>query len=228
MADHATETMQETSLAAAVRLHDEGLAGNKEAVRKARTALRALHEQNPGDDTVKAYYGSSLALSARDSTRTVDRIDLAREGLSLLDQVVAAQPNNRVFRLMRGKIAYRLPENIFHRTETAIDDYVKLIDAEMRQPGLLDEKAYATLVYELGDAFFRTKRTSEARVCWKHLRKLTNDPKLLSMARTKLGMRKYAQSGSSKSNKLSFEPSDVVGMLIGLAGASLLRFAQRK
>lgn len=228
MADPNTETLQETPLAAALRLHDEGLAGNKEAVRKARAALRALHEQNPRDDTVKAYYGSSLALSARDSTRTVDRIDLARQGMALLDQVVAAQPNNRVFRLMRGKIAYRLPEGIFHRTDTAIGDYAKLIDAEMSQPGLLDKKAYATLVYELGDAYFRTKRTTEARVCWKHLRKITDDPKLISLSRTKLSMRKYAQSGSGKIDKLSFEPSDVVGMLIGMAGATLLRFARRK
>lgn len=229
MTDQGQDPYVPQRFADAVRLHEEGRAGNKEAVRKARAELQSLYELHPEDANVKAYYGSALTLAARDFANSFERLRLAKQGLSLLDEAVAGDPNNRLFRMMRGKIAYRLPEAIFHRTETAIKDFAVLIDAEMQRPGTLDAATYATLVYELGDAYSRTKRSAEARVCWKHLKNISNDPALLSKANARLSAAKAASDSSSMKRKnKSLRPDDIVGMLIGLAGASLLRFAQRK
>ncbi len=212
-------------LAAAVRQHNEGVAGNKEAVRRAQAQLKLLHAQYPGSAVVKAYYGSTLALSARDSSRPSERLHLAKQGLALLDEAVAAEPQERSHRLLRGKIAYRLPEPFFHRTGTAIEDYAMLIDHELTNPGTLDRKAYAQLVYELGEAYYRIERPKEAKLCWSMLPKLTDDAKLTGLAKVKS---KSASRRMSAPANDKFELRDLAGVIIGLAGASLLSFTKRK
>ncbi|MBO9598069.1 MAG: hypothetical protein J7559_09675 [Cohnella sp.] len=224
-----TATVPELSfndrLAAAVRLHSEGVSGSKEAVRRAQAQFKSLHMQYPDNAAVKAYYGSSLALMARDSLRPSERLNLAKQALALLDEAVAAEPEERMHRMLRGKIAYHLPEPFFHRTDTAIEDYAMLIDHELTNPGSLDRKAYAQLVYELGEAYFRTQRTKEAKLCWRMLPMLTSDEKLIHLSSVK---------SKSANRKLSASPDDpfelrgLAGVIIGLAGASLLRFAKRK
>ena len=212
-------------LAAAVRLHNEGVAGSKEAVQRALAQLKSLHEQYPGSADVKAYYGSALALAARDSRRPSERLNLAKQALALLDEAVAAEPKERSYRMLRGKIAYRLPEPFFHRTDTAIEDYAMMIDHELTNPGSLDRKTYAQLVYELGEAYYRTQRPKEAKLCWSMLPKLTDDTKLLSLARVKknTATRKMSAPANDK-----FELRDLAGVIIGLAGASLLSWTKRK
>lgn len=212
-------------LAAAVRLHNEGVAGNKEAVQKAQAQFKSLHEQYPGSAKVNAYYGSTLALTARDSHRPSERLNLAKQALTLLDEAVAAEPEERSHRMLRGKIAYRLPEPFFHRTDTAIEDYAVLIDHELTNPGSLDRKTYVQLVYELGEAYYRTQRPKEAKLCWSMLPKLTDDEKLIQLARvkTKTANRKLSAPANDK-----FELRDLAGVIIGLAGASLLNLTKRK
>jgi len=215
----------ESRLAEAIGDHNAGVAGNKAAVQRAQAQFQSLREQYPDNATVLAYSGSTLALMARDALKPVERLDLAKQGLALLDQAVAAAPGEPSFRMLRGKIAFRLPEAIFHRTETAIEDYVVLINMELLNPGSIEEKTYATLVYELGVAYYRMKRMKEARLCWSMLPKLTEDAELLALARTKntsLGRR----TDASKSEP--FAMRNLAGALIGLAGASLLSFAKRR
>lgn len=212
-------------LASAVRLHREGVAGSKEAVQRAQVQFKSLHEQYPDSAAVKAYYGSTLALMARDSLRPSERLNMAKQALALLDEAVAAEPEERSHRMLRGKLAYRLPEPFFHRTDTAIEDYAMLIDLELSNPGSLDSKTYAQLVFELGEAYYRTQRPKEAKLCWSILPKLSNDEKLINLARvkSKSASRKLSASANDK-----FELRDLAGVIIGFAGASLLNFTKRK
>ncbi|WP_027085918.1 hypothetical protein [Cohnella panacarvi] len=223
------ETVPELSfddrLAAAVRHHNEGVAGSKEAVQNAQAQFKSLHAQYPGSAIVKAYYGSTLALMARDSNRPSEKLDRAKQALALLDEAVAAEPGRRSHRILRGKVAYRLPESFFHRTNTAIEDYAMLIDYELANPGSLDRKTYAQLVYELGEAYYRTERPKEAKLCWSMLPKLTNDEKLIRLASVK--SKSAIRSMSAPAND-KFELRDLAGVIIGLAGASLLKFTKRK
>lgn len=162
---------------------------------------------------------------ARDALKPAQRLDLAKQGLALLDEAVAAAPDEPSFRMLRGKIAYRLPEQFFHRADTAIEDYAMLIDIELQNPGSIEKKTYATLVYELGVAYYRTKRMKEAQLCWSMLPKLTDDAKLLTLARSK----KTSVSNRTDASKSdTFEMRDLAGVLFGLAGASLLSFAKRR
>jgi tetratricopeptide (TPR) repeat protein len=212
-------------LSAAIRKHNEGVAGSKEAVQRAQALFKSLHEQYPDNAAVKAYYGSTLALMARDANRPSDRLGLAKQGLALLDEAVAAEPEERSLRMLRGKIAHRLPEQFFHRADTAIEDYAMLIGHELENPGSLEQTTYAQLVYELGEAYYRTNRLKEAKLCWSMLPKLTNDGKLINQSRAK--NKTVSRKLSSPANE-KFELRDLAGVIIGIAGASLLRFTKRK
>lgn len=224
--DNAPTELLNNKLSDAIRMHNEGVAGSKEAVRSAQAQFQSLRAQYPDNATVKAYYGSTLALMARDAIKPAEKLDLAKQGLALLDEAVASDPYESSFRMLRGKIAFRLPEQFFHRTETAIEDYAFLIDSELQDPGSLEQTMYATLVYELGVAYYRIQRIKEAQLCWNMMPKLTNDAKLLSLVNAKknsLGRKESAPTDDK------FEIRDLAGIIIGLAGASLLKsFSKRK
>ncbi|MFC5530400.1 tetratricopeptide repeat protein [Cohnella yongneupensis] len=209
----------------AILAHNEGVAGSKDAVARAHALFQSLRSQYPKNLTVKAYSGSVLALMARDESNPFDRLDLAKQGLELLDEAVTDEPSNLTFRMLRGKISYRLPEPFFHRTETAIEDYVMLIHSEMRKPGTLEQKTYETLIYELGDAYQRTERPKQAQVCWNKLQKLTNDSRLLDQVNEK---QQTVKAASAPKGNQPLKARDFASLAVGLVGASLMGFALRK
>ncbi|MFD0672349.1 hypothetical protein [Cohnella sp. GCM10027633] len=226
-------TKRDRRLASAIRVHNDAVSGGQEAVAKAEAVWGQLRLRFPDDAAAKAYYGSVLTLKARDAETPADKLTIARKGLGLLDEAVAAEPGNRTFRLIRGRICYRLPEPFFQRAETAVEDYALLIDEEIRRPGSLEKKEFATLVYELGEAYYRTERLPEAQVCLKKLETLTTDSKLLTLARTRQRVIAFkldrARNGPSDSSQATpFELRDWVSVVLGAVGAAALSFAHRQ
>jgi tetratricopeptide (TPR) repeat protein len=176
----------EQRLAEAINLHNEGVAGNTGSVWEASRVLEELRVDHPDRPIADAFLGSVMSLIARDETNPLTRFQWVQRGLKLLDDAVASDPSDSRIRMLRGNVAYRLPEQFFQRTETAIEDYLVLIEGELRNPGSISIETYNKLIYELGEAYHRINRVQEAELCWSKLLKQTNDPKYRRLIEQKM------------------------------------------
>lgn len=148
----------------AIKLHEDGIKGNKVAVKKAYTALKELHEQQPADLKIKSYYGSATTLLARDASSVTDKMKYALEGLKHLDQVVESSPDFIPARMLRGNVAYRLPELYFQRTATAIEDFRYLLDVTESDDSILSEQEYVEMLKNLVEAYKRVNQSENAKI----------------------------------------------------------------
>lgn len=169
----------------AVNLHMEGVKGSASAALEANRQLELLRKSYPGDPVVTAYYGSTLVLVARDKSKTLEKMRLSNAGMKLLDESVAASPQDAVIRLLRGKNAQQLPERYFQRTRTMIEDYTFLLEQHLRGGALPSTVTYAELVQELGAGFARIGRNQEASELWTRLERLNGDPSRSSLLKQK-------------------------------------------
>jgi len=211
----------------AVNLHRAGITGDANAVEEANRLLEQLRLDYPGRPLADAYHGSAMILTARDKTKVMEKLKWARRGLKLLDDAAAADSQDTMIRLLRGKAAYNLPEKYFHRTETAIEDFGFLIERDVESSGLLEREEYLELIYELGDANYRIGRNQAAAMSWSRLAQAAGEhPRFLNLARQKL------QTVEGKPDK-SVDPSDSVSLLalaIGVVargtGSALIAWSQ--
>lgn len=169
----------------AIRLYKEGVTGSVTAVQEANRLLERLRFEN-ASPLVDAYHGATMILIARDKTKPLDKLKWSKNGLKLLDKAVAAAPQDRLIRLLRGKAAYKLPEKYFRRTQTAIEDYTFLIDQEIRHEDILKPEEYSELIYELGEAYYRIGQNQDAAKYWRRLENQTQDPKLQQLLKQNL------------------------------------------
>jgi hypothetical protein len=176
----------------AIRPYMGGVKGDATAVLEAERLLGQLRLDFPNQPVADAYHGSAMTLIARDKRNPVDKLSWSRRGLELLDQAVAAAPQDRTIRLLRGKAAYKLPEEHFRRTETAIADYHFLLERELAGPPIFGNEELSVLLDELGEAYFRIGRNEDAGVSWRRLEQVALDPQV------KLSVRQKLQSLSGK------------------------------
>ncbi|MCD9026457.1 hypothetical protein [Cohnella silvisoli] len=195
--NESDQAVFEQRLAAAVDLHNEGLGGSTKAVWEAHRVFEKLRTDYPGQPIADAFHGSIMSLIARDESNPMIRFQWVRRGLKLLDGAVASTPSDNRIRMLRGNIAYRLPEQFFHRTETAIGDYLFLIDKELRNPGSIPNHTYEKLIYELGEAYHRISRLQEAEFCWSRLLKQTADSKYQHLIKQKMSTANGESSNDS-------------------------------
>lgn len=222
--DSPPDAAFEHGLDSAIRLHRQSVEGDANAAKKANVAFQRLRDEHPGHPIADAYHGSVIALMARDEPNVMQKMQLAKSGLDLLDQAVAAEPRDRTIRMLRGKIAYRLPESFFRRTETAIEDYIILIDDEIRSPGGFDKDTYSTLISELAEAYERINRHEEAEHCWKSLSRLTDNPAHRKLAQRKLRPENNQSSPSNAGPVKPPELRDWIGAAVLVAGVSVVRW----
>ncbi|RIE00504.1 hypothetical protein [Cohnella faecalis] len=95
--------------------------GNAEAVKEADASSSAA-PRLPRQSGRDAFHGSVKAMLAR--TRPTWRaISEAIDGLSLLDEAVAASPQDVTIRILRAKSLIGFP-SLYSNDETTIEDYV--------------------------------------------------------------------------------------------------------
>ena len=74
-------------------------------------------------------------------------------------------PRDTAVRMLRNSAASLLSDRSLYPVETAIENYIHLIEWELRQPGSLDKETYYRMIYELGKAYQRVDRFQEAEYC---------------------------------------------------------------
>ncbi|MEW6181574.1 MAG: hypothetical protein AB1500_00130 [Bacillota bacterium] len=161
----------------AADLHQRGVAGDKEAVKKAHSLLKKIRNSAPRNEVVEAYFGSATALLGRDSLDPNERFKKAKKGLKILDEAVSNVPDNTEVRTVRAYVCYRLPENFFHRTATAIEDFSYLASRYEKDPKVFSEAFYCRILYDLGASYKRLGRKQEAESTWRKLMSRTKDDK---------------------------------------------------
>ncbi|QNF30506.1 tetratricopeptide repeat protein [Metabacillus elymi] len=153
---------QNEPLNAAIELHNEGIMGNKQAVKSAYNSLKDLAKQDKNNLEIQAYLGSATTLLGRDANSVTDKMKYALEGLKLLDAVVESAPNLVIARLLRGNVSFRLPEMYFQRTSTAIEDFSFLVQAYEKDSSILTESEYNEVLKNVIEACKRSNQLEKA------------------------------------------------------------------
>ncbi len=176
-----TENPPVDIFAEAVNLHNIGVDGDKEAVKKAYKMFKKICADNPQDCLAEAYLGSATALLGRDEIDPNQRFKLALDGLKILDRAVSKEPDNIEIRILRGFVCHRLPEMYFHRLATAIEDFNCVVSRYERNGKTFSHDFYCKILFELGLDYKELDRHEEAHSIWKKLLSVTSDPKYIEL-----------------------------------------------
>ncbi|MBU7007092.1 hypothetical protein [Phosphitispora fastidiosa] len=199
MADKHDQRPEADSFTTAVNLHNTGVDGDKDAVKKAHKMFKKICADNPGDCLAEAYLGSATALLGRDEIEPNRRFKLALDGLKILDRAVSKEPDNIEIRILRGFVCHRLPEIYFHRLGTAIEDFTYVISRYERNKKLLKRDFYCKLLFELGIDYKQLERIEEAHLTWQKLLSVTSDPDYVELLK-----REGFEAGSETSGRPRF------------------------
>lgn len=112
-------------------------------------------------------------------------MNLAKRGLKALDQAIKAEPNNSEIRVLRGNVAFRLPEIYFKRTKTAIEDFQFLIKGYEDKRNNISKEQYSEFLLNLGIAYKTLGDNQNAENIWGKLLKMNNSKykKIIEKAR---------------------------------------------
>ncbi|CAG7650264.1 hypothetical protein PAESOLCIP111_06043 [Paenibacillus solanacearum] len=144
------------------KLHAKGVDGDKKAAKNANEKLAKLREAEPSDALIEAYYGSSLALLARDAAKPLEKADKAQEGLDALNRAVKLDPGHKEIRLLRANVCVRLPESYFQCSRTAIEDFTFLLDRYKENSSYLSHKQVSEILRQLSTAYQNAGNPAEA------------------------------------------------------------------
>lgn len=147
----------------AKKLLDDGIEGNKKAAKSANEKIKQIRGSQPGNALYEAYYGASVALLARDAARLSEKEELALEGLDALNNAVAGDPDHKEIRMLRAGVCLKLPDDYFQTLETAIGDYVYLLDRMSRQRDYLSAKQAREVLGKLAQAYREAGKTAQAQ-----------------------------------------------------------------
>lgn len=114
-------------------LYRRGLAGDKEAVTQCIDKLEAAVQREPANQLARVYLGSSYTLRSRDLGFGPKKLQALRHGLALMDEAVAAAPNEPKVRLARALTTSSLPA-IFGRRAESERDFTVLREQAKTQP----------------------------------------------------------------------------------------------
>ena len=85
----------------------------------------------------KAYLGSAWTLVARDSKKTIEKIDCVAKGTGLIDEAVGEAPTDLIVRRVRYENSFALPD-IFERKKIVEQDLDYLLKLYLKQPSAFD------------------------------------------------------------------------------------------
>ena len=159
------------------RLYQRGLAGDKHAVDECIAKLEDRLKAEPGNQLARVYLGSAYTLRSRDLGLGPTKLTALRHGLALMDEAVAAAPNDPHVRLLRALTTLALP-SFFSRRKSAQNDFEALVAMLSKEPGKLSAADQQTIYYNAGVAAQQSGNATRARELWKDAAKHPIDPAL--------------------------------------------------
>lgn len=143
-------------------LHDRGVQGDAKAVVECIETLEAVLAKEPDNQLALVYLGSAYTLRSRDLWIGPKKLETLKRGGQLMDQAVAAQPDNPRVRLIRAVNSLKLPR-LFNRRKLALEDFEKLL----RQTESLAAPEKQALYYFAGLALKGEGQSKRAADLWR-------------------------------------------------------------
>lgn len=171
----------ESLYAHALNLHRLGVDGNAEAVKECVAEFKKLRSLLPDNNLVEAYFGSATSLLGRDEVNPMERMKKANKGLKILDRTVAREPDNIEIRNLRFNVCYRLPEPIFQRGATVVEDLSYLAERYENDSEVFSQDYYWHILYTLGIAYKTINQNQEAESTWRKLLASEPDDKYIKL-----------------------------------------------
>lgn len=131
----ATPTLQQQEIA---ELYRRGLGGDKAAVEQSIEKLEAALKNQPNNQLARVYLGSAYTLRSRDLGFGPKKLEALKRGLAMMDEAVAAAPEEPKVRLVRALTTSSLPV-IFGRRASSRKDFELLAQAAQSAPGKFEE-----------------------------------------------------------------------------------------
>lgn len=161
----AVATFPVAELEEAIKLHHEGVKGDKKSVLKAEEILEKLHAQSPDNMMVQVYLGSIYTLRGRDIGFGPKALDYLKKGGRTMDAAVDQVPDDAHVRLVRAINYWNLPFFCGKKGD-AEKDFLKLVEIVDQDPGQYDREMLQYIYYYAGLVHKDRKDLPEAVKLW--------------------------------------------------------------
>ena len=158
-------------------LYRRGLSGDKAAVEQCIEKLEAVLKNQPENQLARVYLGSAYTLRSRDLGFGPRKLEALRRGLAIMDEAVAAAPDEPKVRLARALTTSSLPA-IFGRRASSRKDFELLAAAAQRTPAKFEEGDLQIIYYNAGLAAKAAGDRAGAIALWHEALRHSNDPVL--------------------------------------------------
>ncbi len=166
-------------------LYRRSLAGEKPAVLECIAALEALLEREPQNQVARVYLGSAYTLQSRDLGFGPKKLSTLKRGVAVMDEAVAAAPNDPKIRLTRALTTSALPGFLGYRARSR-QDFQTLAQMADAQPAKFEEGDLQIVYYHAGLVAKATGDRAQAVARWQKALAHPADPKLAEKIRTEL------------------------------------------
>jgi hypothetical protein len=159
------------------KLYQRGLVGDKQAVTDCITMLEALLKNEPNNQLARVYLGSGYTLRSRDLNLGPQKLLALKKGIALMDEAVAATPDDAHVRLVRALTNQSLPFFLGRRA-AARQDFEELVAIVSKNPEKLAPGDRQLLFLNAGIVAKQGGDKVRASDLWKRGLRTPVDPKL--------------------------------------------------
>ncbi len=152
-------------LESAIKLHHEGVKGDKKSVLKAEADFERMHAEYPDDMLVQVYLGSVYTLRGRDVGFGPKALDYLKKGGKTMDAAVEKAPEDAHVRLVRAINYWNLPF-FCGKKEPAEKDFLKLVEIIDLDPDQYDREMRQYIYYYAGLVYKDKKNLPAAVKLW--------------------------------------------------------------
>jgi len=131
------------------QLYQRGLAGDADAVEECISKLEAVLQAEPANYLARVYLGSAYTLRSRDLGFGPRKLQALKQGLAVMDEAVAAAPNEPKIRLARALTTSALP-GLFGRGAESRKDFLLLAKSAEASTSRLGAGDLQMIYYQAG------------------------------------------------------------------------------
>ena len=169
-----------------MELYRRGLAGDAMAVEECIARLEAVLKTQPANQLARVYLGSALTLRSRDLGFGPKKLQTLKQGVAVMDEAVAAAPNEMKVRLARALTTSALP-SIFGHGASARADFLLLGKSAETSASKLEAGDLQVIYYQAGVAEKSAGNREQAKAFWQKALQHDADPVLTQKVRAALG-----------------------------------------
>jgi hypothetical protein len=166
-------------------LYRRGLKGDAAAVVQCIAKLETLLASEPKNQLARVYLGSAYTLRSRDLAFGPGKLQMVRRGVAVMDEAVAAAPDDAKVRLARALTTQSLPF-FLGRAESARSDFTMLAETAERTPGKFEAGDLQIIFYNSALAAKKRGDASRAIALLEAARRSPEDAALNAKAEAEL------------------------------------------